>query len=410
MSIMSVETTIPKAKAPRDPRLDFFRGMAMYIILFAHITNNPWTLWIPARFGFSDATEIFVFCSGMASAIAFGAVFAKAGWWMGALRIAHRMWQVYWAHLGVFFTALVCMVALNRTGAFDIDYVGALNLYPFLNSTGNNLIGLMTLTYVPNYFDILPMYLVILGMVPVAILLARVHVVLPMVASLVLWAAGSAGALDLPAEYWFPQGSTRPWFFNPFCWQLIFFTGFSFMSGWLPAPPVRRDLVVLTAAIVILTVPFAWSGIIREFEFLRGWRKDWSFLYGKTNFGILRFVHFLSLAYLAWVAVGPQGARLKGGAVWTGFVGVVSRVGTQSLAVFMSSMVLARLLGVLLDVGGRGFVNTAAVNLFGAALITAIAYFVTYLKREPWRNRAVPVPVTAPAARAPMMTAEKVPT
>ncbi len=408
MPTMSSETTIPTMKAPRDPRLDFFRGLAMYIILFAHITNNPWTLWIPARFGFSDATEIFVFCSGMASAIAFGAVFAKAGWWMGALRIAHRMWQVYWAHLGVFFTALLCMVALNKTGWFDANYIGMLNLYPFLNSTGNNLIGLMTLTYVPNYFDILPMYLVILGMIPFVMLLARVHVLLPLLASVVLWAIGTSGAIDLPAEYWFPQGSDRPWFFNPFCWQLIFFTGFSFMSGWLPAPPVRRDLLVLAALLVLVSVPFAWSGIIREFEVLRSWRKEWSFLFDKTHFGILRYVHFLSLAYLAWVAVGPRGVRLNGGAIWTRFVGIVSRVGTQSLAVFMASMVLARLLGVLLDIGGRGFVNTTAVNLFGAALITAVAYFVSYLKREPWRNRAVTAPRVD--SRTPLMPAEKVPT
>ena len=45
----------------------------------------------------------------------------------------------------------------------------AANLYPFLDNTGPNLIGLMTLTYVPNYFDILPMYLVILALV------ARTH-------------------------------------------------------------------------------------------------------------------------------------------------------------------------------------------------------------------------------------------
>jgi hypothetical protein len=70
----------PKA---RDLRLDFFRGLGMFIILIAHITGNPWTLWIPARFGFSDATEMFVFCSGMASALAFGAVFSRAGWLMG---------------------------------------------------------------------------------------------------------------------------------------------------------------------------------------------------------------------------------------------------------------------------------------------------------------------------------------
>src|SRR5690606_16367543 len=90
-----VSSPLPAAKPARDPRLDFFRGLGMYIILIAHISGNPWTLWIPARFGFSDATEIFVFCSGMASAIAFGAVFSKAGWVMGALRIMHRVWQVY---------------------------------------------------------------------------------------------------------------------------------------------------------------------------------------------------------------------------------------------------------------------------------------------------------------------------
>ena len=58
------------------------------------------------------------------------------------------------------------MLALNATEAFPRDEVGALNLYPFLNNTGPNLLGLLTLTYVPNYFDILPMYLVILALIP----------------------------------------------------------------------------------------------------------------------------------------------------------------------------------------------------------------------------------------------------
>ena len=74
---------------PRDPRLDFYRGIAMFIILCAHIPGNRWTGWIPARFGFSDATEIFVFCSGMASAIAFGGSFARHGWWLGTARVAY---------------------------------------------------------------------------------------------------------------------------------------------------------------------------------------------------------------------------------------------------------------------------------------------------------------------------------
>ena len=67
----------------------------MFIILIAHVPGNWLTLWIPARFGFSDATETFVFCSGMASAIAFGRVFRDRGLLMGTARVAHRIWQVY---------------------------------------------------------------------------------------------------------------------------------------------------------------------------------------------------------------------------------------------------------------------------------------------------------------------------
>ena len=381
-------------KAPRDPRLDFFRGLGMFIILIAHITQNPWTLWIPARFGFSDATEMFVFCSGMASALAFGAVFTRAGWVMGALQIAFRIWQVYWVHLGVFFVTLAAMLALNATQIFPRDEVGALNLYPFLNNTGPNLLGLMTLTYVPNYFDILPMYLVVLALVPVMMALARLDVRLALVFSLVLWAAATAG-LNLPAELWFTKPSDRMWFFNPFAWQLVFFTGFALMAGWLPAPPVTRGLVVLAIGIVVLSVPFAWHKIISASEFVRDWRRDWSVLFSKTDFGVLRYVHFLALAYLAWVLAGPEGVRLRRTG-WTGAViALVMRVGQQSLAVFAASMVMARVLGAVLDLAGGGWLAAMAVNLAGFTIIIAVARLAAYFKAKPWK---APRPQAAPIA------------
>src|SRR3954466_16220682 len=106
------------AKRPRDSRLDVFRGVGMFIILIAHIPGNVWADWIPARFGFSDASEIFVFCSGVASALAFGRLFESAGWTLGTARILHRVWQVYWAHIGVFI-AIVAMLA-----AADLEFGG----------------------------------------------------------------------------------------------------------------------------------------------------------------------------------------------------------------------------------------------------------------------------------------------
>jgi len=158
----------------RDPRLDFYRGIAMLIIFTSHAPNNFWGDWIPGRFGFSDATEIFVFCSGMASAIAFGTSYDRRGWVLGTARVLFRCWQVYWAHICLFFALLFMVIAID-TGGFEKIYVNSLALQVFLNNTREALFGLLTLTYVPNYFDILPMYLVILAMMPVMYALARVH-------------------------------------------------------------------------------------------------------------------------------------------------------------------------------------------------------------------------------------------
>jgi len=143
----------PVRASTRDPRLDFFRGIAMFIILIAHIPGNMWNSWIPARFGFSDATEIFVFCSGMASAIAFGACYARQGWLMGSARVIFRVWQVYWAHICLFFFVAMSMAALDTYGAFDKSYVNSLNLKHFFDDPMPNIVGIFTLTYVPNFFD-----------------------------------------------------------------------------------------------------------------------------------------------------------------------------------------------------------------------------------------------------------------
>jgi hypothetical protein len=96
MPTASEPAATPRARpdaAPRvrDPRLDFFRGACMFIIFIAHVPGNTWQNIIPARFGFSDATEVFVFCSGMASAVAFGRLFDTAGYWLATARVAQRV-------------------------------------------------------------------------------------------------------------------------------------------------------------------------------------------------------------------------------------------------------------------------------------------------------------------------------
>jgi hypothetical protein len=390
----------PDRSGTRDPRLDFFRGIAMYVILVAHIPFNRWANWIPGRFGFSDATEIFVFCSGMASAIAFGATFRRAGWLMGAARTIFRIWQVYWAHLCLFFFVAMSMAVLDTLVEVDPTYIGRLNLQPFFEGdTATQLIGLFTLTYVPNYFDILPMYLVILALMPAMMALARVDVSVALLASVAVWLAANLGYLGLPAEPW----SDRVWYFNPFGWQLLFFTGFAFMSGWLPKPPASKPLIWLAVAYLVLTLPLSSGHAVGWLKLVWSGGAQWAMdvypgmypVRAKTTLGILRYLHFLSLAYLAWLTVGEGGRRLvaKGrgvmGRTWSGLVSIITLVGQQSLAVFVFNMALAQLLGAALDYFGRSSPVITLVNITGILLMTAEAYLVAWVKDHPWKTRRV---------------------
>lgn len=399
-------TTKPRI---RDPRLDFFRGIGMFIIFIAHFPGNPWTLWIPARFGFSDATEIFVFCSGMASAIAFGAVFDRHGWLLGAARVAYRVWQVYWAQIIVFVTIFGLLFAIDSTNAFDRSFIQGLNLQNFINNPGENMVGLLTLTYVPNYFDILPMYIVILIMLPFVMALARIHPNVAMAACVLTWMAVSQPwillnnfdwftnsehglglsfpiftGLNLPAEaHGFKE---RTWFFNPFAWQLVFFTGFAFMRGWIPAPPVSRKLMWLCGAIIAISIPFAYFRLLRAVPEFRVVRGEISPLTTKTFFGLFRYIHFLAIAYLAWVAAGVSGKNLPTTG-WPGkVVEITKQVGQQSLAVFLVSLVIARLCGVLLTLTDRGLIAVFLLNMLGFAVLIATAKVAGWFKSSPWKR------------------------
>lgn len=383
----------------RDPRLDFFRGIAMFIIFIAHMPWNPFTLWIPARFGWSDATEIFVFCSGMASAIAFAKVFDNHGMMIGSVRVAHRVWQVYWSHILMFIVIAAMLAAVDSTGWFERNYVNGLNLRKFFNNATDLLPSLLTLTYVPNYFDILPMYLGILVMLPIVMGLSRIKPIFAMAFVIGLWLVTQFTGLNISAEPW----SDRKWFFNPFGWQLVFFTGFAYMRGWIKPPAIDWRLITLTVIFIIVTIPLAHFRIYRLqpdnetlmaiFTFIRDLREDYRFLFKKTDFGILRYLHFLAVAYLSWVAVGEGGKYLLSSGLWGKIVNVVQKVGQQSLAVFLASMVLARFLGIIRDQFAPHPTAPKDVNLvfisIGFAIIIGVAYLVGWIKTNPWKK---PVP------------------
>lgn len=366
----------PAGAGARDPRLDFFRGLALFIILIAHVPFDEWALYIPARFGFSDATEIFVFLSGMASALAFGRLADRHGLFLMTARVAYRVWQIYWAHIGLFIATATLMV-LAGTRPDGNSYVTALNLDPFFKMPGWLLPHLMLLSYVPNFFDILPMYLILLALIPVMLAAERVHRFLPFLLMGLLWVATQAGLTHLPAEPW----SKRPWFFNPFGWQLLFFAGFYLKRRPPPTLPAGTWPLFLSIAVLVFAFPLSWHPLLERHGTLQAASTALLPLTDKTAFGLLRLVHFFALAFLALRLAGPAGNRLSGA-----LPRLIQGVGQQSLAVFVASMFLAQLMGLMLDHWNRGFLATFTVNLAGFSALILVAAAARWFKSAPWKH------------------------
>ncbi len=390
-------STKPAQASKRDPRVDFFRGLAFIIILIAHVPGNHLVHFIPARFGFSDATEMFVFMSGFAAAIAFGATFYKAGFWRGSARVALRVWQVYTAHLTLFFFSAMLLVA-GTVLLGTRDYVAQLNLTFFFEETTTALLGIFTLTYVPNLFDILPMYIGVLIMMPFVVGLSMIRPWLgPLACVAVYLFAWTIGGLELPAEPF----SDRTWFFNPLGWQLIFFTGFAISMGWIKGPVGSRGLMYVCVGFLLFGVVVGYWPLAQNFEALRDFR-EWIWpLLDKHDLGILRYLHFLALAYVV--------VELLRGREWwltTKWGTPILKCGQQSLPVFMFSIVFSLLAGMGLDVLGRSWWSVIVVNGVAIAALIGVAYLLGWLKSNPWRGRQPDKapPPSRPAEPAPGST------
>ncbi|MGO9786707.1 MAG: OpgC family protein [Stellaceae bacterium] len=361
----------------RDPRLDFFRGVAMFIIFIAHCRGNFLWDYIPARFGISDAANMFVFVSGMTAAIAFGGTFQSRGWPIGALRILYRCMQLYAAQLGMFF--VVAMVVAAGTKIFpDTDYIAVAQLQHFFADPQGALIGLFTLTYVPHYLDILPLYIVVLAMVPAAMALARLSPYLVLAASLALYVCAWVFQINFLAN----ADDQRVWFFDPFAWQLIFFTGFALRRGWIKVPIDSRILFWGSVAVLLVGLAISLPAVFERapaIDALRQWVANHS---DKTYMDPMQYVHFLASAYVAVALLKGRERSLLSAPLKPFF-----KCGQQALSIFTSGMVLSYIDGMVFDHAGTGALVQILVNGLSFFLLFAIAYGVAWFKAAPWKRK-----------------------
>jgi hypothetical protein len=354
----------------------------MLIIFIAHVPGNSWAQFIPARFGFSSAAEMFVFCSGCASALAFGSVFVQRGWRIGTVRILSRVWQLYWTHVGMFLVVAVISIAAVGLKIGTRDYAADLSLGVFERDGLAAVVGLMTLSLVPDLLNILPMYVVLLAGAPLAMALSKLNPLLVVVASACLWRFVQTTGLNLPAG----GAPGRMWFFDPFAWQLLFFTGYAFGMGWLPKPRFNHPVLLAIAIVmVVLSIPINFWVFTDNFPGFLSIRDELipDGVVATTRLNILRYAHFLCLAYVVLSLVDRWPS-----AIASPWLAPAVAIGRQSLPTFVASVCLAWIGGILLDLVGRDFPQVAAVNLLGFALMFCTARSAEWLKSAPWAGDA----------------------
>lgn len=378
----------------RDTRLDMLRGMALLIIFITHIPGMVFTAMTPAALGYADAADAFVLIAGMAAYHAYGRKIGEAGVLRGSLPVINRAWQLYVTHLALVVVVTgLCAYAARQFG--DPNYLEAMGLDVFLADPALAVVGMTTLTFLPNYLDILPLYVVLLAFLPLVLMAVRLHWALPLVLSGALYLGAQMTGMNLPN-----MQASRVWFFNPFAWQLIFVIGVvvaHLSSTGALEPLFRRTRLV--AAITALAAAYAMFSFLS----VAPWRAIPAFanvllidpadlpLADKTNLSPIRLFDTLAKAWLIAVLIPRSAAWLEARpARW------LSVTGRQSLPVFVLGTMLSTVGTIILRETGFALAVQATVLLGGFAALILFAMLLEWqsqgLRKEarPARSDAAP--------------------
>jgi hypothetical protein len=376
--------------------IDFWRGAVLIAILIDHIPGNPLENWTPRNFGLSDSAEAFVFLSGLSVGLIYLPRARKYGIEPVAGGCFKRALKLYGVHIALTLAALLVFGAAYWMSGVS-DLIQAHGRSFVFGSPANGLVGLALLSHQLGYFNILPLYVVLMLWAPVALALTLRGPVLALAVSAGLYAAARAFDLNLPN--WPEEGG---WFFNPLDWQLVFTLGLVAAVLWrdgLPRP--APWLLTLSAA----TVAGAALIVTDEGGLAPGLRETATahLDIAKQDLGLARLIHFVALAYL--IATATAFGRFIAPVVRGAFGKAVQSLGRNSLAVFAAGSLMSACgqaaLAAASPHASAGIERFAGLAYTVASIATlfAIAHWIE-CRNAPARAAAPTVPPLSRAWRA----------
>ena len=386
---MKINATLPEKG--RDLRLDLFRGIANWAIFLDHIPDNV-VNWITTRnYGFSDAADLFVFISGYTASFVYARMMLERGFIVGATRLTKRVWQLYVAHIILFVIYIVSISYLAlRFG--DSEIINEFNVAGLVDHATDTLGQGLLLKFKPVNLDVLPLYIVLMGFFPpiLWIMLRRPNAT--MLASIALWLAARHFGWNLKA---YPAGV---WYFNPFCWQVLFVFG-----SWCALGGARKNMAFIMSPITLyFCIAYLVFALIMTFA---GRFPDFGALFphwlysafnpnDKTNLAPYRFLHFAVIVILVIRFVPKDWSGLR----WKMFDPMIV-CGQQSLAVFCVGVFLSFVAHFELTLSSGSLFAQIFVSITGIAIMTVVAYYISWSKRQDKPQKPA-APKPAPDAQA----------
>jgi hypothetical protein len=283
---------------------------------------------------------------------------------------------MYVAHIMLFllFTAQIART-IRR---FDNPmYADEFNVHSFLDHPDILIGQALSLRYKPVNLDVLPLYITLVIAAPFIVwgLVRRPN--LTLAASVVLYVLSRWFDWNIAS---YPPGTT--WYFNPFCWQLMFV-----FAAWCGVGQIgkiakwvwSKTVMGLAAAWVAFAFLIVMTWHIPALEALiPKWMIKAIYPIDKTDLDMLRFTHFLALAI--WVTYFiPRHWK----ALHLKWLRPVILCGQHSLPIFCLSVFLSFSAHWILMQYTKGVWEQLAVSFAGFVIMTGAAWLLDRAGRVP---------------------------
>ncbi len=269
----------------------------------------------------------------------------------------------------------------------DSEIINEFNVAGLVDQATETLRQGLLLKFKPVNLDVLPLYIVLMGFFPPILWFMLRQPNLTMIASIVLWLVARFFGWNFQA---YPAGT---WYFNPYCWQVLFvFGAWCALGGarnnrWLIDSPITLYVCI---AYLLFAMVMTMAGRFPDFgNMFPHWLYATFNPNDKTNLAPYRFIHFAMIVILVIRFVPKEWPGLE----WKVFDPLIV-CGQQSLAVFCVGVFLSFVGHFELMLSSGSLFAQLFVSVTGIAIMTVVAYYISWSKRQ---DKPIKTPTPKPA-------------